>query len=106
MRRGTASARPHEARGVAVINQHLRAVFLSKRSDLGQFGQVPVHREYAVRYDHQESRSGIARRLQLRLKIAHIRIRVTIALRLAQPDAVDQRSMVQRIAHNRIFGAQ
>ncbi|OIQ75157.1 hypothetical protein GALL_431800 [mine drainage metagenome] len=91
---------------MAIIHHHQRAIAFGQRGDLWQRRQKPVHREHAIRRDQDEPRAIGTGPLQLRLQIAHVGICIAIALRLAQPYAVDDRGMVQRIRNHRVLWPQ
>ena len=104
--RGAAPLRPHKAGGVAVIHHHQRLVPVGQGADLGQLRQVAIHAEHAVGGDHDMPRAGGAGGLQLGLQIRHVGIGIAVSFRLAEPDPVDDRGMVQRVRDHRVLGPQ
>ena len=100
---GALALRSHEAGGVAVIDHDDRAIRLRKHRDLGQFGQIAVHREHAVGGDHDEAGAGVPCFLETGFEFVHIGVRVAVAPRLAKPDAIDDRGVVQRVRDDRVL---
>ena len=101
-----AAARADDAGGVAVVDMDQRAVALGEVADPVERGDIAVHREDAVGRDQLEARAGGVGRLQLRLEIGHVGIPVAVALRLAEPDAVDDRGVVELVRDDRVLGAE
>ena len=90
-----------EADGVAVVHHHHRVVFLRQVADASQVGDDAVHREHAVGGDQPEAaRLGL---LQLLLERRHVVVGVAEALGLGEPDAVDDRGVVQRVRNDRVL---
>ena len=87
---------------MAIVDQHQRAVSLGELADFRQPGDIAVHREHAVGRDQLEARARRVGLLQPRLQFVHVGIGEAIALRLAQPDAVDDRGVVERIGDDRV----
>ena len=67
---------------------------------------IAVHREDAVGGDQLEARAGRVGRLELRLEVGHVGVPVAVALRLAEPDAVDDRGVVELVGDDRVLGAE
>ena len=82
---------------MAVVHHDQGAVLLGDVADLGQLGDVAVHAEDAVRDDELEAGPGPLRRLELGLEIGHVAVLVAEALRLGEPDAVDEGGVVQLV---------
>ena len=82
------------------------AVALGEVADLGERGDIAVHREDAVGRDQLEARAGGVGRLELRLEIGHVGIPVAVALGLAEADAVDDRGVVELVGDHRVLGAE
>ena len=61
-----------------------------------------VHRERAVRENHDVLRSRGARFLQLRLEVRHVVVFVAVARRLAQAHAVDDRGVIELVGNDRV----
>ena len=93
-----------EADGVAVVDHHHGVVFLGEVADALEVGDDAVHREDAVGGDQPEARVG--RFLQPRLEIGHVVVGVAVAPRLAEPHAVDDRGVVQRVRDDRVLLAE
>ena len=83
---------------MAFVDHHQRVVFVGERADLFQLGDMAVHREHAVGDDEPEA--GVRRRFQAGLQFVHVGVGVAVALRLAQPHAVDDRGVVERIGND------
>ena len=99
-----APVRPDEADRVGVVDHHERAVALGEVADPGEVGDVAVHREDAVGRDHPGVRAG--RLLEARLELVEVAVRVAQPLRLAEPDPVDDRGVVERVGDDRVVGAE
>ena len=82
-----------EADGVRVVDHHERVVALGEVADPVELREVAVHREDAVGGDQPVARVG--RLLEPRLELVHVAVRVAQPLRLAEPDAVDDRGVVE-----------
>ena len=89
-----------EAGGVRVVHHHQRVVRARQLDDAVQRGDVAVHGEHAVGGDQPQPRAGGL--LQLRLQVVHVGVRVAVAGRLAQADAVDDRRVVERVGEHRV----
>ena len=72
------------------------ALYLSARSQISaQRRDAAVHGKHAVRGD--EPRAAVLRILQVLFELGEIAIRVTQAPRFAEPDAVDDAGVIERI---------
>ena len=91
---------------MAVVDQDQRAVTVGKFADLLQLGDIAVHREYAVAGDELEPRARGVGLLQAVLELVHVRIGEAVALRLAEPHAVDDRGVVEAVGNDRVLFAQ
>ena len=91
---------------VAVVDQHQRAVAVGKLADLLQLGDIAVHREHAVAGDELEPRACGIGLLQAVLELVHVRIGEAVALRLAEPHAVDDRGVVEAVGNDRVLFAE
>ena len=103
------AARPgpsDEARRMAFIHHHQRLVLIRQVAYALEVRNDAVHAEDPIGDDDDVPRSLGARLLQLRFQIAHVVIGVAVPLRLAQPHAIDDARVVQRIADDRILFAQ
>ena len=99
-----AAALAHEADGVRVVDHHHRVVPLGQVADLAQAGDMPVHREDAVGGDQPPA--GARRLDQARLQLVHVAVSVAQPSRLAEPDAVDDRGVVQLVGDDRVAVVQ
>ena len=85
----------HHSCRVRLVDHHQRVVFFSQIAYFIYRRHVPVHRKHAVGANNTK-----ALRLcffQTAFQICHIGVGIAIAFGLAQPYAVDNRSVVQRI---------
>jgi hypothetical protein len=89
------AGRAQDAGSMRVVDHHQRAVLLRHRAQLIERGDVAVHREHAVGDDERASRTGSGR--QLRREVPHVAVLVAEPLRLRQPDAVDDRGVIQLV---------
>ena len=105
-RRRAAAAFAEMAVRVAIVDHDERAVALGEVADLRQLRDVAVHREDAVGGDQLEARAVRVGLLQPRLQLVHVGVGEAVALRLAEPDAVDDRGVVQRVGDDRVLGAE
>jgi len=92
---------PH---AVAIVDQNQGLVTVGEVADTVQLSNGPVHRENAVGNDHPAP--GVGSLLQLGLKVGHVVVGVSEALGLTEPDAIDQRGMVQSIGDNRVLSLE
>ena len=104
--RCAAPMRPHKADGVAVVHHGQRVEFLCQIADLRQLCQIPIHRKHAVRGNEDSPRAVRPRLNQLKAEIVHIAVAVTVALCLAQADAVDDGGVVQLVGHDGVLRPQ
>ena len=91
---------------MAVVHENECLVAVREVADLGQRGDVSVHREDAVGGDESASGPGVARRLQLCFEILHVGVLVAVALGLAETHAVDDGSVVQSVGDDGVLLAQ
>ena len=99
-----AAALAHEAGGVRVVDHDHGVVAVGQVADRRQLGDRAVHREDAVGGDQPEpGRRGL---LQPGLQVGHVAVAVAQALGLAEPDAVDDRGVVQLVGDHGVLGAQ
>ena len=75
-------------------------------ADLAELGEIAIHREHAIGDDDDAPGAALARGLQLRLEVVHVAIGEAEAAGLGEPDAIDDRGMVQRIRDDRILLAE
>ena len=104
--RRAAALRPDEAGGVAVIHHDQGVMAVGQRADLAQLGEIAIHREYAIGDDDDAAGTALARRLQLGFEVVHVAIGEAEALRLGEPDAVDDRGVVQGIGDDGVLLAE
>nr|GEU28576.1 hypothetical protein [Tanacetum cinerariifolium] len=95
---GAAAGGAHEARRVALVDHHQRAVAVGQVADLVELGDGAVHREHAVGDDHLVALAGGG--LQLGFQVGHVVVSVAQARGLAQADAVNDRGVVQGVRNN------
>ena len=95
---------PDEADRVRVVDHHQGVVALGQVADLVERREVAVHREDAVGDD--QPTPGALAASQLLLEVGHVPVAVAQALRLAQPDAVDDRGVVELVGDDRVLGAE
>ena len=93
-----------EADRVAVVDHHHGVVLLGEVADAAEIGDDAVHREHAVGGDQPEARAGGL--LQLGLEVGHVVVGVAEALGLAEPHAVDDRGVVERVGDDRVLLAE
>ena len=83
----------------------ISAPYLSaKIADPGKICNGAIHGEDPVGRDHPGSRGGSI--LEPGLKLRHVIVPVSMTLRLAEPDAVDDAGVVQFIGDDGIFGPE
>ena len=90
---------------VAVVDQDERAVAVGERADLPELRDMAVHREDAVGRDQLEPRTVGLGLLQPVLELVHVGIGEAVASRLGQPDAVDDRGVVEAVGDDRVLFA-
>ena len=91
---------------VAIVDHRQRAVALGEITDGGEVGDIAVHREDAVGDDQLEARARGVGLLEARFELVHVGIGVAVAARLAQPDAVDDRGVVQRVGDDGVLSVE
>ena len=106
MGRRATSARPHEPRGMAIIHHGQTIIGISNPANFPQISQIAVHRKHTIRRNHHKPRATRPCRLYLALQIRHIAVLKPKPPRFAQPDAVNDRGMVQAVRNNRILLTQ
>src|SRR5256885_1538985 len=89
-----------ETNCMGVIDHGQRVVSLGQLADLRQWRQVTVHREDAVGDDDPKAR--VRALLQLLLELLHVAVGVAVAARLAQPDAIDDAGVIERVGDDRV----
>src|SRR3989344_2026251 len=99
-RRRSSAFRTEEAGRVTVIDEQHGVVLVRKLPDLLQRSDVRIHAEHPVGRD--EDILCALRFPQLLREVSHVQVLVDEALRLAQPDAVDDARVVELIADDRI----
>ena len=81
------------------------ASWRSARSQIAvELGEVAVHREDAVRRD--QAVPSVGGLLEPRLELVHVAVRVAQPARLAEPDPVDDRGVVELIRDDRVLLAE
>ncbi len=95
-----APARADHADGVRVVDHHERVVPVGEVADPIELCKVAVHREDTVGCDQPVAR--VRGLLELRLELVHVAVRVSQPSRLAEPDPVDDRSVVELIGDDRV----
>ena len=96
----------HEADRVGIIDHDEGVVFVGEVADALQIGDEPIHREHPVGSDELEAGLGGVGFLQLQLEVFEVVVLVTVALRLAEPDPVDDRRMIQLVGDDGILRAE
>ena len=102
--RGAAAVGTDEPGGVGVVDHHHRVVTLGEVADVAEPGEVSLHAEDAVGGDHPEP--GRIRLLQLGLEVGHVAVGVDLPLGAAQPHAVDDAGVIERVADYGVLGAE
>src|SRR5690606_10915440 len=102
----TASAGTDEPDGVRVVDHDHGAVPVGEVADLVQRGHVAVHGEDAVGDDQRAAGAALGGLLELPLQVRHVAVGVAEAAGLGQPDAVDDRRVVQRVGDHRVLRAE
>src|SRR5262249_13683560 len=77
---------------VRVVNHGERIIFFCELNNRLEISNGSVHRETAIRSDQPEAR--VLSSAKLRFKIGHIVVLVTKALRIAEPDAIDDAGVI------------
>ena len=106
MARCAAALGPEYAGRMAVVDHDQGAVLVGQLADRGQVGEVPVHREDPIGHDEDGSGAVGTGGLQLRRQVAHVTRLEPVAAGLGEPDAVDDRRVVQRVADDRVLRSQ
>ena len=101
-----AAAVADEAHGVRVVDEHHRLELLGEVADLVERRVGPVHREHPVGDDAHAPRPARPGGLELGPQVGHVGVLVAEPRRLAQPDAVDDRRVVELVGDDRVLGAE
>jgi hypothetical protein len=101
-----APARAQEAGGVALVDAQQGTELVTQRPDRVQPRDGAVHGEHAVGEHQDVARAGFGGGLQLPAQVVQVVVRVAVALRLAQADAVDDGGVVQLVADDGVLLAQ
>src|SRR6476659_5868628 len=88
----TPSSFAEKTGSVRVVDHDQRAIFISYITNRFQIGNSSVHRETTIGGD--QFYPAAARLAQFCFEIGHVIVLVTEALRLAQPNAVNDRRMI------------
>ena len=89
--------------GVAFVHHDHGLVRVGEVADLVDLGHVAVHGKHAVGDDHNVTCAVGARFLQALLQLLHVVVGVAVSLRLAQPNPVDDGSVVQAVADDGVL---
>lgn len=103
---GAAAAGADEADRVRVVDHHHGVVPLGQVADLGERGDVAVHREDAVGDDELAAGAALGRLLELLLQVGHVAVGVAEAAGLGEADAVDDRGVVEGVGDDGVLGAE
>ena len=104
--RRAAALRSDEAGGVAIIDHDQRVIRIGKFANVAKLGKVAVHREHAIGDDDDAAGTAFPGCLHLGLEVIHVAIGEAEAPGLGEPDAVDDRGMVQGIRDDGILLAE
>ena len=91
---------------MAFVDHHHRFVRVREVADLVNLGHVTVHGKHPIGHDDDVTNPLRTRFLEACLQLRHVVVRVAEALRLAQPNAVDDRGVVQAVADDGILRSQ
>lgn len=89
---------------MAFINIDICIVFLSQFVDLIQWGDISIHRENSISDD--DPHPGCFELLQLLLQVSHVQVFEASLLRLAQPDTIDDRCMIEGVTDDRVLRSE
>ena len=93
-----------EADGVAVVDHDHGVVSLGEVADRGSLAMMPsIEKTPSVAIRRMPGAGGFA---QAALEVGHVVVVVAVALRLAEPDAVDDRGVVERVGDDRVLLAE
>ena len=106
MLRRAATAGADETDRVGVVDHYQRAIPLGEVADRRKVGDDAVHREHAIGRDQLEARAGAGGFVEPALQIGHVVVAITIPLRLAEANAVDDARMVELVADHRVLLAK
>jgi hypothetical protein len=98
------TGRSDKAHRVRVVDHHERVVAVGQVADLVQRRKVTVHREDAV--GDNEPAPGAAGGLKLHLEVCHVPVEIAQAFCFAQPNAVDDRRVVERVRDDHVLCAE
>ena len=89
-----------------IVDHDERIVPVGQVADVVQACNDAVHREHAIGRDQLRARPGCGGLLESRLQFVEIVVRVAQALRLAEPDAVDDARVIERVADDGVVFVQ
>ena len=99
--RHAAAGLAHDACRVAFVHHYERVVLVGQFRNLVHRGYVAVHGEYAVRHDDAETLC--LGELELFFKVFHVCVGITITYCFAEPYAVDDGCVVERVGDDGIL---
>ncbi len=88
------------------VNHGKGLIFFSQRHYFVELGHIAIHAKYPIGYNDDVTNAVFTRLLQLQLQVGHVVILVAITLCFAQSNPIDDRGVVEAIAHNGIFLAK
>ncbi len=106
MLRRAATTGADETDRVGVVDHYQRAIPLGEVAHRGKVGDDAVHREHAIGRDQLEARAGAGGFVELAFQIGHVVVAITIPLRLAEANAVDDARVVELVADHRVLLAE
>src|SRR5205809_3485885 len=99
-----ASAVTEHAAGVGVVHHHDGALFLRDVRQFGQYAEVTVHAEHAVRDEERPLALGPLRENGAGAR--RIAVREYLDARAAQPGAVNDAGVIELVRHDEIVTAE
>ena len=104
--RRAAAMLTHEADGVAVVDHDERVELVGQVADAPEVRNVAVHGKNAVRCNDDPLAARLARARELDAQVGHVAVFIAVAVRLAQPHAVDDARVVQLVGDDGVVRAE
>src|SRR5256885_12390724 len=85
---------------MTVIDHNRGSVALGQSSYVIQPGKISIHGEHPI--GRNESHAPVCHLPKSSFQISHITVRIAVAMRLTQPDAVNDTRVIEGIAQDRV----
>mmetsp|Transcript_17043 Transcript_17043/g.37548 ORF Transcript_17043/g.37548 Transcript_17043/m.37548 type:complete len:222 (-) Transcript_17043:266-931(-) len=101
---GAAQRFAQDTRGVALVHEQVRAMFLLQLDQFLQVCEVAIHGEHSV--CHYQLDAFVFAQTQFVVQVFVVQMFIDVALRFAESDAIDDARMIKFVRENCIFVSQ